>query len=62
MNRFLTLGVVSLALTAVGCERQGPAERAGEQIDQAVDDARDTAAAIGEELEEAADDVADELN
>lgn len=53
---------MSLAFVAVGCEPEGHAERAGAQINQTIDDARDTSAAIGEEVEEAADDVADELN
>ena len=39
----------------VGCDDQGPAEEAGEAIDDAMDDA-------GDAMEDAADDVDDELD
>jgi hypothetical protein len=49
-------GVAGLALTA--CEREGPAERAGEEIDEAVD----TMGRGGEESAETrADDTMDEM-
>ncbi|MGE9268079.1 MAG: hypothetical protein ACQKBY_08275 [Verrucomicrobiales bacterium] len=35
----LLLGVVALTLSA--CEKKGPAEKAGEKIDEAVEDAGD---------------------
>ena len=41
MKTFIFL-MFALALTLVAaCEREGPAERAGESIDRAVEDARD---------------------
>lgn len=53
MNRTRTLttaALVALALTLAACEREGPAERAGKAVDNAVskagetlDDARDKA-------------------
>jgi hypothetical protein len=33
--------VMGGALVGVGCERQGPAERAGKEIDRVVEDAKD---------------------
>lgn len=41
----------------MGCEKEGPAEQAGEKIDQAVEDAKesvsDAADKVGDEVEEA---------
>lgn len=46
----LTLGFVSMGfLTA--CEEQGPAEEAGERIDEAVEDTGDAAEDAAEEVE-----------
>ena len=56
------------ALGIVGCEKQGPLERAGEEIDEAVDTAKNgresTANKIDDAIDEAregAEDAADEL-
>lgn len=49
----LALGGFSLALT--GCEQQGPAERAGENIDDAVEDAGDRMEDAGDRIEDAFD-------
>ena len=35
------LGMLALAMPMVGCEEQGPAESAGEAVDDAIDDAGD---------------------
>lgn len=48
----LMLASASL-LALIGCEQEGPAERAGEKIDEAVESA-------GERLEEAGDKVREE--
>lgn len=40
------LGLLACPAVLVGCEREGPAERAGEEIDEA-----------GDELEDAIDDI-----
>jgi hypothetical protein len=44
----LTIGAAALT----GCEEQGPAERAGETIDEAAED-------VGDALEEAGEDIRD---
>ena len=62
MKTFLGIAVLGIALATAGCEPKGPAERAGEQLDEAVGDARDTADAIGDKAQELADDVADKLD
>ncbi len=68
MNKLILIfAVVFLSLILTGCEeQQGPAERAGESIDQtmedtgdvmenAADDAEDGIGGIGDELEDATD-------
>lgn len=47
----LALGTTTLV---TGCDNQGPAEEAGESIDEAMEDA-------GDSIEDAADDVEDEF-
>ena len=34
------LASIALVMTVVACEKEGPAERAGKQIDKAVEDAK----------------------
>ena len=50
--------VILCTLTAallVGCEKEGPAEKAGHEVDEAVDEAKD-------ELEDAKEEIDEELN
>jgi hypothetical protein len=51
----LVSGVLVLALA--GCEEEGPAERAGKRLDNAMDDMRNQADDAGEEVEEALEDA-----
>ncbi|MGA9574000.1 MAG: hypothetical protein WBS20_08655, partial [Lysobacterales bacterium] len=37
----------------IGCERKGPAEQAGEKIDQAYEDIQDSGKDLGNEIEDA---------
>lgn len=39
----IAMMIVSLALPLAACEKEGPAEKAGKEIDQAVDSAKDKA-------------------
>lgn len=68
-----TLGIAALACAlALGlsaCEKQGPLEQAGEEIDEAVDTVKHGEESAGSKLDDAVDDVregvkdaADELN
>jgi len=50
----------ALLTGAVACREEGPAERAGERIDEAVDDVRDRAEEAGEDLDRKMDEVSDE--
>lgn len=69
-RRLLGLAPLMLGVTIIGagCEQQGPAERAGERIDQAADDVGDAfrpagpAERAGENLDRAADNVGDALS
>lgn len=59
------LGLLCLPLLglAVGCESQGPAERAGEKVDRAVEDAKDAVDPRGpaEKAGAAVDNAADKV-
>jgi hyperosmotically inducible protein len=58
-------GLALLALSALAgsacTEKDGPAERAGERIDDAVSDARDRIEDAGNEAREAVDEIGDAL-
>ena len=66
MKKHLMLGVliVSGFLVISGCEKEGPAERAGKQLDEAVQDTGDKVEEMvesaGENLEEAGDKIKQE--
>ena len=54
-----TIPLAALAMTAslglAGCDDQGPAETAGEKIDEAVESAGEMAEDAGDKVEEATD-------
>lgn len=54
ISKYIVPGIIMLALLG-GCEKKGPAERMGEDIDKAVEK-------TGESIEEAGDSVEDALN
>ena len=57
-TRALYIGLV--ALTLGGCKSEGPAERAGKQLDEAVDDltkSKGPAERAGEKIDKAVDDA-----
>jgi hypothetical protein len=49
----------ALLLMLVGCEKPGPLERAGEEIDEAVEDARAGGETTGNKIDDAVDEVVD---
>jgi hypothetical protein len=55
-------GMLAAMLALAGCtsEDQGPAEKAGEQIDEAMEEATDTAQDAAEEAGDALEEAADE--
>jgi len=60
----LLMSAAAFAVTAclLGCNAEGPAERAGETIDEAADDLGDAAEEAGDEIEDAVDDIDDDLD
>jgi hypothetical protein len=72
---YSVLSLLTTLLILGGCDSKGPAERAGEQVDQAVQDVKDTAANLyddavteaapaqeaGRRLDEAREETADKL-
>ena len=54
------LGILLLTLPLyVACERQGPLERAGEEVDEAIEDVKNNGETLGNEVDDAIDDVRD---
>ena len=49
--------IALLALLSTACEREGPAERAGKDLDRAAADVGQTLERVGEDIEDAADDM-----
>ena len=49
--------IAVLGLLGSGCEREGPAERAGKDLDRAAADVGQTLERVGEDIEDAADDM-----
>jgi len=46
----------------VACEREGPLERAAEEVDEAVEDVRNGGETIGNRVDDAVDDVREGVN
>ena len=64
MARLVTTGLVAIVVAAglAACtDDEGPAERFGERVDDAVSEARDRAEQTRDEIEEAADEIGDAL-
>jgi hyperosmotically inducible periplasmic protein len=60
-----TTALAASALLLLGlsaCERPGPAERLGEEVDEAVEDARNGGETLGNKLDDAADDLRDRVD
>jgi len=55
----LIIGFFGVGLTA--CENEGPAEEAGEEVDEAFEETGDAIDETADEAEDAADEVEDEL-
>jgi hypothetical protein len=57
----LVLGGV-LGTSLIACEEKGPAERAGEKLDDAAKDVKEGAEKAGDKIEDAAQDVKDKVD
>lgn len=49
-----------LSMLAAGCERDGPAERAGEKLDEAYEDVRESGEDLGNAVEDACEKLKDQ--
>ncbi len=59
----LAMGLVFVAAMALtGCREPGPAEEAGREIDEAVEDARDALDELGEDAEDALEEIEEEID
>lgn len=63
---FRTLTLTTLVVLLSACEQQGPAEEAGEKIDQAMenisDSAKDAADTVGDKVEEMGDKIEEQTD
>jgi hypothetical protein len=59
MKPLKTVAATALLLGLWACEEQGPAERVGEEVDEAVEDIRNGGETVGNRIDDAADDVRD---
>jgi hypothetical protein len=58
-----TLAISAMLGTGlVACEKEGPAERAGKQVDQAARDIKEDAGKAADDVKEAAEDLKDKLD
>jgi predicted small lipoprotein YifL len=57
LKKLVALGVVSLGL--LGCEREGPLERFGEEVDEAAENVRNGGETTENRVDDAIDDVRD---
>jgi predicted small lipoprotein YifL len=58
LKKFITIIVLSLSIFAfTACESKGPAEKAGEKIDQTMEKASDTAKDATEAVKDKAEEV-----
>jgi hypothetical protein len=59
--KFFAILLMTLPLY-VACERQGPLQRAGEEVDEAVEDVRNGSETLGNKVDDAIDDLRDGVN
>lgn len=63
MNKaFLICFLVVISVFIVGCAKQGPAEQAGESIDRAIEDGKDTTEDAFEDAAESIEEGSDVLD
>ena len=58
---FIALLLFPLAGGWVACDKEGPAEKAGEKIDEAVDEAGDKMEQAGEKVDDAVEEAGDKM-
>lgn len=53
--------ILFAAVFAYGCEKKGPAEKAGEKIDETMTDAMDKAEEAGDKIQDAAEETREKI-
>ena len=56
-NAVFALSLVTLGFANIACPEKGPVEKAGEKIDDAVDDTKDAAEDAADDVKDAAEDA-----
>lgn len=54
--------ILMFLFVAAGCENEGPAEKAGAQIDDAVEEVQDKAEDVADEAEDVMDEAEDKMD
>lgn len=67
MHQFVLRGIVTTAalaacVTLAGCDQPGPLEQAGEEVDEAVEDARHGGETFGNQIDDAVDEMRDGID
>ncbi|MFA7553029.1 MAG: hypothetical protein WCY88_02175 [Spongiibacteraceae bacterium] len=57
LNKLMLSLIVVMAVFISGCEKDGPAERAGENMDDAVEQMQDQGRDLGNKIEDACEDM-----
>ena len=60
LKTLLALSIVALGL--VGCEREGPLERFGEEVDEAAENVRNGGETTENRIDDAVDDIREGVN
>lgn len=58
-KKVLLISLMASCVALAACEPKGPAEKAGEKIDNTVDKTKDAVEEAGDNIRDAADDTAD---
>ena len=63
LKKTLVIGltVTFLGIAVAACEKEGPAEKAGEKIDQTMEDAKDKASEMGDKVKDAVEEAGDKV-
>ena len=62
MKRLPIISVMALvAILSAGCEKEGPAEKAGKQIDEVTENIKQEGTDIGNAIEDACEDVKEDM-
>jgi hypothetical protein len=61
LNRLTWVALGLTALLALGCEKKGPVEQAGEEVDEAIDTMKHGKESTASKLDDAVDDLREDV-